>query len=102
MSNNSLAGKVALVNGGPRGIGRAICLALAEAGATVAVHYNARADAAAEVVSQITNAVAPPPLFTPEMTKIGRHLQIAAAPSRLRSQSDRSHRLPRRIGGVYD
>jgi 3-oxoacyl-[acyl-carrier protein] reductase len=68
MSNNSLAGKVALVNGGPRGIGRAICLALAEAGATGSMHYNARADAAAEVVSQITNAVAPPPLFLGGLT----------------------------------
>ena len=45
--------RVALVTGGSRGIGRATCLALAEAGRSVAVHYRERAEAAAEVVSQI-------------------------------------------------
>ncbi|MBI2941949.1 MAG: glucose 1-dehydrogenase [Chloroflexi bacterium] len=46
-----LAGKIALVTGGSRGIGRGISLALAEAGADLIVHYVRHADAAREVVA---------------------------------------------------
>ncbi|MBC7811047.1 MAG: 3-oxoacyl-ACP reductase FabG [Burkholderiales bacterium] len=45
--------RTALVTGGSRGIGRAACIALAERGAAVAVHYRAQAAAADEVVSEI-------------------------------------------------
>ena len=48
-----LQGKRALVTGSSRGIGRAIALALAEAGADVIVHCTGRADAAAQVVEEI-------------------------------------------------
>ena len=48
-----LTGKVALVTGGSRGIGRAIALTLARQGASVIINYQSNAGAAEEVVSQI-------------------------------------------------
>lgn len=45
--------KVSLVTGASRGIGRAIALALAEAGSDVVVNYAGRAEAANEVVAAI-------------------------------------------------
>lgn len=48
-----LTGKVAIVTGGSRGIGRAIALALGAAGATVVVNYRSRIEAAQAVAQQI-------------------------------------------------
>jgi 3-oxoacyl-[acyl-carrier protein] reductase len=52
----SLAGKVALVTGGSRGIGRAICQKLAKKGAKVYVNYAGNEAAANETVTSITDA----------------------------------------------
>jgi 3-oxoacyl-[acyl-carrier protein] reductase len=49
----ALDGKIALVTGGSRGIGRAIALRLADMGATVAINYVSKPDAAREVVEAI-------------------------------------------------
>jgi 3-oxoacyl-[acyl-carrier protein] reductase len=49
----TLAGKRALVTGSARGIGRAIALALADAGADVVINYRSSAESAAAVVAEI-------------------------------------------------
>src|SRR6476661_396169 len=54
--DQALQGRVALVTGGSRGIGRAIAIALGKRGAKVIVNYASREDAARETVAAIEAA----------------------------------------------
>jgi 3-oxoacyl-[acyl-carrier protein] reductase len=53
VTDNEIAGRVAIVTGGSRGIGRAISRVLALSGHRVVVNYSANKDAADEVVTEI-------------------------------------------------
>jgi 3-oxoacyl-[acyl-carrier protein] reductase len=56
ITDTALSGKVALVTGGSRGIGRAIAVALGRRGAKVIVNYASRADAAREAAAAVEAA----------------------------------------------
>ncbi|MGJ4943079.1 SDR family NAD(P)-dependent oxidoreductase [Bradyrhizobium sp. HKCCYLS1011] len=53
MADQFLRGRVALVTGGSRGIGAAICRALAAAGASVAINYRNRTDEAERLAKEL-------------------------------------------------
>ncbi len=70
-----LTGRVAIVTGGSRGIGRAVALALGRAGAKVIVNYNRSADAAKAVADEIDGQAVQADVSTTE----GCETLIAAA-----------------------
>ncbi|SDB91415.1 SDR family NAD(P)-dependent oxidoreductase [Paraburkholderia lycopersici] len=73
---SQLTGKTALVTGASRGIGRAIALSLARAGAQVLVHYGSAEDAADAVVAEIRAAGG-------KAQKVGANLRDAEGPRQL-------------------
>ncbi|WNQ10787.1 SDR family oxidoreductase [Paenibacillus aurantius] len=56
MNRKRLEGRIAIVTGASRGIGKGIALRLAAEGALVAVHYGTRRDAAEDTISAIEEA----------------------------------------------
>ena len=53
MADKEFAGRTALVTGGSRGIGRAICARLARAGAWLAINHSASAEGAGETLELV-------------------------------------------------
>lgn len=64
-----LENKVAIVTGGDSGIGHAICVALAQAGATVTINYHRNQAAAEATLQQITQAGGKARIFQGDVSK---------------------------------
>ncbi len=76
---DELAGKVALVTGGARNIGRAIALSLAAGGATVMVNAHTSREAGAETIAMIEKAGGKAALHLADVTDPQAVAQLVAA-----------------------
>ena len=75
----SLAGRVALVTGGGRGVGKGIAMSLAEAGATVAVNYRRDVEAAAATVAEITASGGKAQAYAASVDDFDQNAEMVAA-----------------------
>lgn len=76
--STDLAGKIALVTGGSRGIGAAICRRLAEEGASVAVAYRSGAAEAEAVASSISSEGGAARTFAADLAEAGEPERLVA------------------------
>lgn len=74
-----LAGKVAIVTGAGKRVGKAIALGLAEDGATLAVHYNGSATGARDTVRTIRRAGGTAAAFRANLAKSGEAEKLVRA-----------------------
>ncbi|HEX4211401.1 MAG TPA: SDR family oxidoreductase [Candidatus Binataceae bacterium] len=74
-----LAGKVALVTGAGRRVGRAIALALAEKGAIIAIHYRTSATEADDLASIIQSRGGKAQVFAANLEKVAEIEQMTTA-----------------------
>lgn len=86
-TGRDIGGRVALVTGGSRGIGAAVALALADAGAAVAVNYRERAEDANKMVDAIT-------------AKGGRAIAVGADVSQAAAVTNMVEQVAREFGPI--
>jgi 3-oxoacyl-[acyl-carrier protein] reductase len=82
LNNRPLAGKVALVTGASRGIGAAVALRLAQAGAAVAVNYHQNQEAAQKIAEQISADGGRAMVFQADVTQKDQVEQMVLATQR--------------------
>lgn len=70
MPDEEFQNRTVLVTGGSRGIGRAICVRLAETGARIAINYAASEDAAKETLEQVTAAGGTGAIFKADVSNV--------------------------------